>query len=717
MKRDTIDVTSESGLTTDHGVKVSNTDTWSKVSDGQHNGPSLLEDQIGREKIHRFDHERIPERVVHARGSGAHGTFRVFDDRASKYTYAPVLTDASRNTPIFIRFSTVQGSRGSADTVRDVRGFAMKFYTPEGNWDVVGNDIPVFFIQDAIKFPDIVHAVKPEPRNEVPQGQTAHNNFWDFVGLQPESAHMVMWVMSDRGIPRSFRMMQGFGVNTYTLVNSEGERFFVKFHMIPELGVHSLVWDEALKIGGQDPDFHRKDLNEAIESGCYPKWTFAIQVIEEKNEHNFDFDILDATKVWPEELVPIQPIGEFELNRTVEEFFPEVEQIAFCTSHVVPGIGFSDDPLLQGRNFSYFDTQISRLGINWEQLPINRPICPVLNHNRNGKMNHHINTNNLNYYPNRKNAGHPVPPSEGGYAEFSQKVAGLKQRVRGEKFQEHFNQAQLFYNSLAPHEKAHLFSAMSFELSHCDDSEVYQTYTSLLNNIDFDLAKAVAQNVGGVIPDKPTRANHGKKSASLSQEYFHPKTPTIATRRVAILIADGYNNVEVQAIRTALTSAKATTWIIGPRRGKIQSAAQLIGTGDSIMADHHFEGQRSTLFDAIFVPSGSEHAKSLMKNGRAVHWIKEAFGHCKAIGAIGDGATFVKQAIGLSGVGFGEDGDRVVTSYGVVTTGKYTASSAVIDIANIGPNSKGFAASLAYEISKHRCWERELDGLTQQIAY
>ncbi|KXN82631.1 Catalase A [Leucoagaricus sp. SymC.cos] len=646
LRRDTVDVTSESGLTTDHGVKISDTDNWLKASDGQYTGPSLLEDQIGREKIHRFDHERIPERVVHARGSGAHGTFKVFDNRASKYTYAPVLTDPSRDTPIFIRFSTVQGARGSADTVRDVRGFAMKFYTPEGNWDIVGNDIPVFFIQDAIKFPDIIHAVKPEPKNEVPQGQSAHNNFWDFVGLQPESAHMVMWVMSDRGIPRSYRMIQGFGVNTYTLMNAKGERFFVKFHMIPELGVHSLAWDEALKICGQDPDFHRKDLNEAIENGCYPKWIFAIQVIEEKNEHNFDFDILDATK-----------------------------------------------------------------------FPINRPVCPVLNHHRGGKANHRINTNNLNYYPNRKDAGHPVPPSEGGYAEFKQKVEGIKQRVRGAKFQEHYDHAQLFYNSLAPHEKAHLVSAISFELSHCDDPEVYQTYTKLLNNIDLDLARAVAQNVDGVVPDKPGRTNHGKKSASLSQEYFRPKTPTIASRRIAILLADGFNEVEVQAVRAALAKEKATTWIIGPRRGKIQPAVDVLGTGEPITADHHFEGQRSTLFDAIFVPSGGTHAKSLIKNGRAVHWVKEAFGHCKAIGAIGDGALFVKHAIGVSQVDFDCDSDNVVSSYGVVTTGKYTASTAVIEIATIGPNSKGFASKLAYEISQHRCWQRELDGLTQQVAY
>ncbi|EKM83082.1 hypothetical protein AGABI1DRAFT_53795 [Agaricus bisporus var. burnettii JB137-S8] len=719
LKNATIDLTNESGLTTDHGVKIPDTDNWLKVSDGQHNGPSLLEDQIAREKIHRFDHERIPERVVHARGFGAHGHFRALNDGASKYTFAPVLTDTSRETPIFIRFSTVAGSRGSADTVRDVRGFAMKFYTPEGNWDLVGNDIPVFFIQDAIKFPDIIHAVKPEPHNEIPQAQSAHNNFWDFTGLQPESAHMVCWVMSDRGIPRSYRMMQGFGVNTYTLINKNGERHFVKFHMTPELGVHSLVWDEALKICGEDPDFHRKDLNEAIENGCPPKWTFGIQVIEEKDEHNFDFDILDATKLWPEELVPVQPIGEFVLDRTVDEFFPETEQVAFCTSHVVPGIGFSDDPLLQGRNFSYFDTQISRLGINWEQLPINRPTCPVLNHHRDGKMNHHINTNNLNYYPNRKDVCHPVPTSEGSYMEFKNKTEGMKQRVRGAKFQEHFNQAQLFYNSLAPHEKAHLIDAMSFELSHCDDLDVPRTYTKLLNNIDFDLAKAVATNVNGIIPEKPARPNHGKKSAALSQDHFLPKTPTIATRRIAILIADDFNYTDVQAIRASLASAKATTWIIGPRRGDIVAESQLGGTvNPTITADHHFEGQRSTLFDAIFVPGGA-HAKSLSKNGRAIHWVREAFGHCKAIGAIGDGAAFLKHAINLPEVEIVSDVSKpeVVVSYGVVTIGKYSAGSAAKDVIRLDPNSEGFASRFGYEISKHRCWKRELDGLTKQVAY
>ncbi|KAI0786093.1 catalase [Abortiporus biennis] len=704
--------------TTDHGVPVSDTDNWLKVSDGTGTGPSLLEDQFGREKIHRFDHERIPERVVHARGAGAHGIFKVYDDRASKYTYAPVLTDPSRTTSTFVRFSTVQGSRGSADTVRDVRGFAVKFYTDEGNWDIVGNDIPVFFIQDAIKFPDIIHAVKPEPHNEVPQGQSAHNNFWDFVGLQPESAHMVMWVMSDRGIPRSFRMMQGFGVNTYTLVNAKGERHFVKFHWIPELGVHSLMWDEALKINGQDPDFHRKDLQEAIENGAPPKWQFAIQCIPESKEHDFDFDILDATKLWPEELVPLEVIGEMELNRCVDEYFTEVEQVAFCTSHVVPGIGFSDDPLLQGRNFSYFDTQITRLGVNWEELPINRPVCPVLNNQRDGAMRHKITTGEINYWPNRKNITAPVKPEAGGYHEYAQKVVGIKQRVRGAKFQEHYNQAQLFYNSLRSYERAHLISAISFELSHCDEPIVYESYTKLLNNIDFDLAKKVAINVGGVVPERPSRSNHGQSSPTLSQLYYAPKTPTIKSRRIAIVLADGFNIAEVEGVRAALKAGGATTWIIGPRRGYVYPAGVEVGSGKGLFADHHFEGQRSTLFDAFIVPSGATHAQTLAGNGRTIHWMREAFGHCKAIGAIGEGVVFLREAAGLPGIEYATNpnSDVVVSSYGVVTVGKVDAGTIAADVLKIG-QEKGFVSKFAFEVSQHRCYQRESDGLTAKVAF
>ncbi|TFY56707.1 hypothetical protein EVJ58_g7475 [Rhodofomes roseus] len=717
LQRDSIDPSDKpnKGLTTDSGTYVSDTDNWM----GTHVGPSLLEDQIAREKIHRFDHERIPERVVHARGTGAHGYFKVYDDRAKKYTTAGVLTDPSRTTPTFARFSTVQGSRGSADTVRDVRGFAIKFYTQEGIWDIVGNNIPVFFIQDAIKFPDFVHAVKPEPHNEVPQGQSAHNNFWDFVGLQPESAHMVMWAMSDRGIPRSFRMMQGFGVNTYTLVNDKGEKFFVKFHWIPELGVHSFVWDEALKICGQDPDFHRKDLEEAIHSGAYPKWKFGIQVIPEANEHDFDFDILDATKVWPEELVPLEILGEMVLNKTVDEFFPETEQVAFCTAHVVPGIGFSDDPLLQGRNFSYFDTQITRLGVNWEELPINRPVCPVLNHNRDGAMRHKITKGQVNYWPNRLGVGAPVPTNQGGYADIATKVQGIKQRIRAPKFQEHFNQAQLFYNSLAPHEKQHLINAMSFELSHCDDPIVFETYTKLAANIDFELAKQVAINVGGIVPEKPARPNHGKATATLSQLYYAPKEPTIASRRIAILVADGFNLAEVEALRAAFKLGQATTFVIGPRRGWVYSAGQIAGKGTGVWADHHYEGQRSTLFDAFIIPSGAEHAQKLAQNGRCIHWVREAFGHLKPIGAIGEGVAFLHEAVQLPGVSLMSDlsSDSVVNSYDVVTAGKYDSGTVAADTLKIAQGEKGFVSNFAYAVSKHRCWDRESDGLAAKVAF
>ncbi|KAI0050664.1 catalase [Auriscalpium vulgare] len=719
LERDIVESSSSANyLTNDHGVKVANTDDWLKISDGTNIGPHLLEDQFAREKIMRFDHERIPERVVHARGAGAHGYFKVYDDRASKYTSAAVLTDPSRTTPVFTRFSTVQGSRGSADTVRDVRGFAVKFYTQEGNWDIVGNDIPVFFIQDSVKFPDFVHAVKPEPHNEVPQGQSAHNNFWDYVGLQPESAHMVMWVMSDRGIPRSYRMMQGFGVNTYTLTNKKGELFFVKFHWVPELGVHSMMWDEALKVCGQDPDFHRKDLYEAIDNGAPPKWKFCIQVIPQAREHEFEFDILDATKIWPEELVPLEEIGEMVLDRKPEEFFPEVEQVAFCTSHVVPGIGFSDDPLLQGRNFSYFDTQLSRLGTNWQELPINRPVCPVLNHQRDGHMRHRITAGTVNYWPNRKEVFPPVPESQGGYDTFPSKVSGMKQRVRGSKFKEHFNQAQLFFNSLAPHEKQHLINAISFELDHCDDPVVYESYTKVLNQIDFNLAKTVATNVGGVIPDTPARPNHGKKSAPLSQLYYAPKEPTIVSRRIAILVADGFSLPEVEAVRAALASAKAVCFVIGPRRGEVYpQGAERVG-GKGIQADHHYEGQRSTMFDGLYIPSG-EHAATLAKNGRAVHYVREAFGHCKAIGAVGEAVTFLRDVVQLPGVKIQDDllSDDVMTSYGVVTTGSYGLKSAATDALKIGPGSKGFAANFAYAVSLHRCYERELEGLTSQVAF
>ncbi|EOA91385.1 catalase 1 [Exserohilum turcicum] len=700
-------------ITSDYGVKQSNTDGWLRVATEDQEGPTLLEDQFAREKIHRFDHERIPERVVHARGSGAFGKFTLFES-AEDVTSAGVLTDTSRETPVFVRFSTVLGSRGSADTVRDVRGFAVKFYTDEGNWDIVGNNIPVFFIQDSMKFPDVIHAGKPEPDCEVPQAQSAHNNFWDFQYMHPEATHMFMWAMSDRTIPRSYRMMQGFGVNTYTLVNAKGERHFVKFHFTPELGVHSFVWDEALKIAGQDPDFHRKDLWMAIESGAYPKWKFGIQVLPESKEHDFDFDILDATKVWPEELVPIRYIGQLELNKNPDEFFPQTEQVAFCTSHIVPGIGFSNDPLLQGRNFSYQDTQLSRLGVNWEELPINKPVCPVMNFNRDGAMRHTITKGKVNYWPNRFQTVPPATEKEGGYVEFPEKTAGIKTRMQSKKFREHKNQAELFYNSMSENEKMHMRDAFAFELDHCDDAVVYERLCQRLCDIDLGLAQSVAEMVGGEQPTKQTRPKHNKTAKGLSQMEYMPEKPTIATRMVAILIADGYDQAAYTGMKAALTAAGALPFTISPRRNKIFAEGE-DRSGSGVVADHHLEGQRSTLYDSIFVPGGAKSVETLSKNGRAVHWIREAFGHLKAIGGTGEAVSFIKQAVELPGMEFSASGD-VVNSYGVVTASKVHAES-FKEVVSMAKEAKDFASAYMYAISQHKNFERESAGLSQMVAF
>lgn len=710
----TIQPDDKSRITTDYGVLQNNTDEWLRITTDGQTGPMLLEDPFGREKIHRFDHERIPERVVHARGAGAFGTFRLHES-ASDVTHAGVLTDTSRETPVFVRFSTVLGSRGSADTVRDVRGFAIKMYTQEGNWDIVGNNIPVFFIQDAIKFPDLIHAAKPEPDNEIPQAQSAHNNFWDFMFMHSEATHMFMWAMSDRTLPRSYRMMQGFGVNTFTLQNASGERFFAKFHWTPELGVHSLVWDEALKISGQDPDFHRKDLAEAIEAGAYPKWKFGIQVIPESREHDFDFDILDATKIWPEDLVPVRYIGELELNRNVDEYFTQTEQVAFCTSHIVPGIGFSDDPLLQGRNFSYQDTQLSRLGTNWQELPINRPVCPVMNFNRDGAMRHTISKGKVNYWPNRYSTMPPAVQEEGAYIEHAQKVAGIKARSKSAKFREHVSQAQLFFNSLSPVEKAHVTAALSFELDHCDEDVVYERMTKRLADIDLVLAQSVAQMVGGPLPDAGATANHGKVAKNLSQMDFLPSSPSIATRKVAILIADGYDSVVFNAVKKILEGGQAIPLVIGPRRSEIFPAGQAPTPGNGVKPDHHFEGLRSTLVDAIFIPGGEESVRTLGKSGRALHWIREAFGHLKAIGAIGEAVKLVNQALPLPEINVSLEGEAV-ESYGVVTMGKVSTESWK-ETFEVIKNAPGFAGKFVYAIASHRVWERELDGLNTMVAY
>ena len=509
-------------LTTNHGLPINDDQNTLKVGD---RGPSLLEDFIFREKITHFDHERIPERIVHARGSGAHGVFEVYESM-SRYTRAAFLQEPGTKTPVFVRFSTVAGSRGSTDLARDVRGFAVKFYTSEGNFDLVGNNMPVFFIQDAIKFPDLIHAVKPEPHNEMPQAASAHDTFWDFISLMPESAHMIMWVMSDRAIPRSLRMMEGFGVHTFRLVNAKGESTFVKFHWKPLLGMHSVAWDEAQRISGCDPDFHRRDLWEAIETGDFPEWEFGVQLVPEKDEHKFDFDLLDPTKLIPEELVPVQRIGKLMLNRNPDNFFAETEQVAFHPGHIVPGIDFSNDPLLQGRLFSYTDTQLIRLGgPNFHEIPINRPIAPLHNNQRDGFMRQMINRGRVSYSPNTLAGNDPaqVPTAAGGFTSFSQRIDGPKMRVRSDSFFDHFSQAAMFFHSQSPYEKRHIVNALRFELGKVETPSIRERMVYMLSQIDDGLAADVAEGLGIAVPKKLAAPLNQSVPADEKPQDFQPK--------------------------------------------------------------------------------------------------------------------------------------------------------------------------------------------------
>lgn len=497
--------------------------------------------------------------------------------------------------------------------------------------------------------------------------------------------------------------MQGFGVNTFSLVNAKGERVFVKFHFTPELGVHSLVWDEALKINGQDPDFHRKDLWEAIEAGSYPKWKFGVQVIKEADEHNFDFDILDATKVWPEDLIPVRYVGTLELNANPDNYFAQTEQVAFCTSHIVPGIDYSDDPLLQGRNFSYFDTQLSRLGVNWQDIPINRPVCPVMNNNRDGQGQRKIHRGNVNYWPNRYEANPPAPEGFGkgaGFTSFPAKENGMKARMVSAKFKEHFNQAQMFYNSMTPIEKQHMTNAFSFELDHCEDPIVYKRLVQRLTEIDLSLAQAVAEKCGADTPTKQTRANPGQKAKNLSQFDFPPFTPTIASRRIAILIADGYDHDSYEAVVNAIQKEGALPFPIANKR-QVVKARQ---SGKSAQPTNHFNGMRSTLFDAIFIPDG-DHVQSLIGNGLARHYVREAFSHCKAIGSVGNGNLLVEKAVlaEVDSIKVASQSSGLVDSYGVVSVGS-------------GQGLDNFISKFFEHIANHRCWDRELDGLSYMVA-
>jgi len=628
-------------LTTNQGVKIADNQNSLKAG---FRGPALLEDFILREKITHFDHERIPERIVHARGSAAHGYFECYKP-LTHLTRASLFAEEGKRTPTFVRFSTVVGERGSTDTARDVRGFAVKFYTDEGNWDLVGNNIPVFFIQDAMKFPDLVHAAKPEPHFAMPQAATAHDTFWDFVSLMPESAHMLMWVMSDRAIPRSYRMMQGFGVHTFRLINAAGESQFVKLHWRPLAGTHSLVWDEAVKISGADPDFHRRDLWEAIEAGAYPEYELSFQVFTEEQAERFSFDVLDATKIVPEELVPLTPVGKMVLNRNPDNFFAETEQVAFCVAHIVPGLDFSNDPLLAGRIHSYNDTQISRLGgPNFHEIPINAPIAQVHNNERDGMHRQAINRGRVAYEPNSLGGGCPFQAGAAGFTSFPEPVRQDKVRGKPELFADHYSQATLFWNSQTPVERQHIVKAYRFELTRVQTPAVRERVVALLANVAEELAAGVAEGLGIKVPEPLPKALAKVRKAEVSESpalslFARPGDGNIRTRRVAILVADGIEGELIEKIHSSLAGAGAVPRLVGIRLGEVRTKE-----GSELQAEVTLEAVPAVLYDALVVAGGAEPMKILGQVGYAPEFVKEQYRHCKPILAIGAGRDLVENA-------------------------------------------------------------------------
>ena len=613
-------------LTTNQGLPIA--DDQNTLTIGPL-GPQLLEDFIMREKITHFDHERIPERVVHARGYGAHGYFQPYQSNAD-LTKAAFLQDPKVKTPVFVRFSTVAGSKGSFDTARDVRGFSVKFYTSEGNYDLVGNNIPVFFIQDAIKFPDLIHSVKPEPDREFPQAQSAHDTFWDFVSLTPESMHMLTWVMSDRAIPRSFRMMEGFGVHTFRMINAKGAVKFVKFHWRPKLGTISLIWDEAVKISGADPDFHRRDLWTSIERGEFPEYEFSVQVFTEKQAEKFDFDVLDPTKIVPEELVPLTPLGKMVLDRNVDNFFAETEQVAFCPSHIVPGIDFSNDPLLQGRLFSYLDTQLSRLGSpNFHQLPINAPKCPMRNLQRDAHMQMEIpKQGRANYEPNSLDPTSPRESHASGFTSFAAPEAGDKTRTRPESFADHYTQAGMFFRSLTEPEQRHMIGGFTFELGKVKTLAVRTRMLGHLQLIDSKLGELVAENLGmeGMADKiKPAvQPSNAKPSKALSQYAKAPQS--IEGRKIGLLTTDGIPGKLYNALLKESKAEGAQLAVITPKAGPVATDG-----GKEVAPDDFLAGAPSVLFDAVVIAPAEDQVESLLTEAAAINWIRDAFGHLKVI--------------------------------------------------------------------------------------
>ncbi|MBL8301906.1 MAG: catalase [Ideonella sp.] len=630
----------DQALTTNLGVPIG--DNQNSLKAGLR-GPSLLEDFILREKITHFDHERIPERVVHARGSGAHGHFEC-TVALDELTRADLLSEAGKRTPVFVRFSTVAGERGSADTVRDTRGFAVKFYTQEGNWDLVGNNMPVFFIQDAMKFPDLVHSVKPEPHHAMPQASSAHDTFWDFISLMPESIHHTMWAMSDRGIPRSYRTMQGFGVNTYRFVNAAGESVFVKFHWLPQAGTHSLVWDEAVKIAGADPDFHRRDLWEAIEAGNFPVWELAVQTFTEAEAEAFSFDVLDATKLVPEELVPLRVIGRMTLDRNPDNFFAETEQVAFCTAHVVPGIDFSNDPLLQGRIHSYLDTQLSRLGgPNFHEIPINAPVAQVHNNQRDGMHRQAIHRGRVAYEPNSLGGGCPFQAGARGFVSVAEPMHEDKVRGKPEKFADHHSQATLFYRSQSPVERAHLAAAFRFELSRVTVPAIRARVVSLLRNVDEDLAATVADGLGLELPPaqpvlRAAQAVEVAQSAALSL-FARPGDGGVRGQRVAVLVAPGADAASLRSVCEALVQAGAAPRFVGLRLGQVQPV-----DGAPLEVEATVENMPSVLWDAVVLPDGSAAQDALSADPQVLDFVREQHRHGKPMLVLDPGAVLLAAA-------------------------------------------------------------------------
>ncbi|MDQ0269706.1 catalase [Cytobacillus purgationiresistens] len=620
-------------MTTNEGVMISNDENSLTAGD---RGPTLLEDFIMKDKMAHFDRERIPERVVHARGYGAHGVFRVYES-LEDLTMAHFLQDPNIETPVFVRFSEVAGSKGANETNRDVRGFATKFYTEEGNFDLVGNNIPIFFIQDGIKFPDLIHALKPEPHNEIPQGQTAHDTFWDFIGSNEESAAMMMWIMSDRTLPRSFRMMEGFGVHTFRLVNKEGTSRFVKFHWKPALGVHSLIWDEAQKLGGADPDYHRRDLWGNIEDGFFAEFELGLQVIEEKDEFMFDFDILDATKLWPEEIVPVRKVGKMTLNRNVDNVFAETEQVAVHPGNIVRGIDFTNDPLLQSRIFSYTDTQIYRVGTNFQQIPINSPVCPFHNNQRDGAARYIIDKDRVAYHKNNlaDNTPYTVPGTKGGFVTYPSTVEGLKVRETAPSFKDHFSQARLFWNSMTNVERNHIFSAFCFELGKVKSVSVRQRVVNLIGYISTDLAVLVAKDLGVEVP-KVEESQIKASSPALSMANTKFYTDSLKT---GILIAEQFDSHVVGNLLDQLTAAKLKPVIVSERLGVVNGT-----DGKELTVDDSFLTGSPLLYDNLFVASGR--GASEYFNQKAKSFIIEQYNHFKPLGASRSG-MYLMQEVGI----------------------------------------------------------------------